>query len=386
MQTDYILPKKASLKKIKINEITFPAPDLKLSDNSKSLTISKWFMDWIDSALAEGKISANDLLPAKNEFAYFLGVSSGTIQNSLRYIEDLGYVESKQRIGTLIKDRNQQGANMRKLTSKREIAIAEIKKFIFNNKLKEGQMLPSSRTLSALIGCSANTTRLALEYLCSVGILRHNIKKSKENGWEVLSLDFRENGVSEHISQETLVDKVGNDLKIYIDNNLKVGDKLPPHSELSKLLKVSIKTIHDSLKKLIEDGVLLARRGRYGTTVIKLPKEVYNNAEKPETSIFAPAKDTAFYYYEKTQNAIKSMIAEHYEIGSKLPSIMELSKAMDLSPNTIRKAFHNLAKEGYLVFSRGRYGGTFVVDIPQRGEETFKWLAVNPQYAKMYEN
>ena len=80
------------------------------------------------------------------------------------------------------------------------------------------------------------------------------------------------------------------------------------------------------------------------------------------------------------------MIAEHYEVGSKLPSIMELSKAMDLSPNTIRKAFHNLAKEGYLVFSRGRYGGTFVVDIPQSGEETFKWLAVNPQYARMYEN
>ena len=43
-----------------------------------------------------------------------------------------------------------------------------------------------------------------------------------------------------------------------------------------------------------------------------------------------------------------------------------------------------LAKEGYLAFSRGRYGGTFVVDIPETGEETFKWLAVNPQYAEVY--
>ena len=69
---------------------------------------------------------------------------------------------------------------------------------------------------------------------------------------------------------------------------------------------------------------------------------------------FAPAKETAFYYYEKTQNNIKKMITENYQIGDKLPSIKELSESMDLSPNTIRKALHNLSKEGYLQFSRGR--------------------------------
>ena len=185
------------------------------------------------------------------------------------------------------------------------------------------------------------------------------------------------------MEQKTLVNKIEYDLKNYINENLQIGDRLPAHSELSELFKVSIKTIHDALKVLIDDGILLARRGRYGTTVTRLPKDEasYNKLEK---SIFAPAKDTAFYYYEKTQNAIKDMIAKNYEIGAKLPSIIELSKEMDLSPNTIRKAFQNLAKEGYLVFSRGRYGGTFVVDIPETGEETFKWLAVNPQYAKVY--
>ena len=101
---------------------------------------------------------------------------------------------------------------------------------------------------------------------------------------------------------------------------------------------------------LIDEGILLPRRGRYGTTVIKLPNDK-NILIKKETSIFAPAQETAFYYYEKTQNHIKRMISENYEIGSKLPSIMELSKEMDLSPNTIRKAFQNLAKEGYLAFS-----------------------------------
>ena len=79
------------------------------------------------------------------------------------------------------------------------------------------------------------------------------------------------------------------------------------------------------------------------------------------------------------------MIAQNYEIGDKLPSIQEMSKKMDLSPNTIRKAFHNLARDGYLVFSRGRYGGTFVIDIPEIESETFKWLAVNPAYAKEYQ-
>ena len=101
--------------------------------------------------------------------------------------------------------------------------------------------------------------------------------------------------------------------------------------------------------------------------------------------MFASAQETAFYHYEKTQNHLKKMIAQDYEIGDKLPSILELSKSLDLSPNTIRKAFHNLAKEGYLVFSRGRYGGTFVIDIPEIESQTFKWLAVNPAFAKEYQ-
>lgn len=157
---------------------------------------------------------------------------------------------------------------------------------------------------------------------------------------------------------------------------------MPAHADLSLELSVSIKTIHDALKTLIDEGILLARRGRYGTTVTRIPndKSVY---EKKETSIFAQAQDTAFYYYEKTQNHIKKMIAQNYEIGAKLPSIIELSKELDLSPNTIRKAFHNLAKEGYLAFSRGRYGGTFVIDIPEMEEQAFKWLAVNPKYAEV---
>lgn len=374
--------KKNDLIRIEISQIKKDLPDLKNISESKSIVIGKWLREWIKEDLASGRIQLNNLLPSKAEFAYMFGVSIGTIQNALRYLEDTGYVESKQCIGTLIKNSGTRPV-MRKLTSKREQAIEEIKKYLKNNNLKIGNSLPSSRIIADGIGFSVNTTRLALEYLCSAGILTHKFKNSKETGWIFSNDNFTINEKSPN--SETLVKKVQNELKEYISRNLQIGDRIPAHAQLSKELKVSIKTIHDALKLLIDEGILLARRGRYGTTVIKMPNEMAVE-QRYETSIFAPAKDTAFYYYEKTQHNIKKMIAENYSVGMKLPSIKALSKQMDLSPNTIRKAFHNLAKEGYLVFSRGRYGGTFVIDIPETEEHAFKWLAVNPKYAETYKN
>ena len=381
MQKKYILPQKSKLLQIKTSDISFQLPDLKAIKESKAISIAKWMMQWIDNDLKSEKIQVNNLLPSKSDLAYMLGVSIGTIQNALRYIEDMGYVESKQCIGTLIKNPNNTQTSMRKLTSKREIAINAIKQFIKQENFQKGQVLPSSRQLSTKIGCSANTTRLALEYLCTIGILEHNFKNAeKDTGWHVQSTDFT---VENKTQQETLVKQIETDLKNYITEKLSVGDRIPSHDKLSKELKASIKTIHDGLKILIDEGILLARRGRYGTTVIKMPYD--KSVELPkETSIFAPAQETAFYYYERTQNHIKKMIAQDYAVGSKLPSIIELSKQLDLSPNTIRKAFANLAKEGYLAFARGRYGGTFVIDIPEMETQSFKWLAVNPQYTKAY--
>ncbi len=375
----YIQPKKSELRQLGINDISQELPNLKDIKESKAIVIGKWIMSWID----KNNISPNTLMPSKPELAYLLGVSIGTIQNALRYIEDMGYVESKQCIGTIIKDRNAKGNNIRKLTSKREIAINAIKKYIIEKDFKINDSLPSSRSIAEEIGCSNNTTRLALEFLSTQNILEHKFKNSNEIGWIVKTLEFK---LDENIDKNlSLVKKVEDDLKKYITENLQIGSKMPPHETLSKDLSVSIKTIHDALKLLIDEGILLARRGRYGTTVVKMPNNKNIQIQK-ETSIFAPAPDTAFYYYEITQNHIKKMIAENHEIGAKLPSILDLSKQLDLSPNTVRKAFHNLAKEGYLAFSRGRYGGTFVIDIPETEEQAFKWLAVNPKYAEVYKN
>lgn len=380
----FLLLDKSELKKLTIKDISIALPDLKNIFESKAIVISNWLIDWIEADFRAGKIKETYLLPQKAELAYHLGVSIGTMQNAFRYIEDKGYVESKQCIGTMVRDWKKPSLNVRKLTSKRDVCVDLIKKYIIENKIKTGQKIPSSRVLANLIGSSPNTTRLALENLCSLGILERKFRASNEASWFLKSNDFSLPKTDLDISNNiTLVEKVEKNLEDYITKKLNVGDRLPAHDSLSAELKVSIKTIHDALKMLVKKGILLARRGRYGTTVIRMPGEEILSAKK-ETSIFASAQETAFYNYEKTQNHIKSLIAKNYEIGSKLPSIMELSKELDLSPNTIRKALKNLAYEGYIRFARGRWGGTFVIDIPDTSSQSFKWLAVNPKYVEVY--
>jgi DNA-binding GntR family transcriptional regulator len=381
---DFVLLDKSTLKELTLKDISIPLPDLKNIFDSKATVIANWLIDWIETDFKSNQIKVNDLLPKKAEFAYHLGVSIGTMQNAFRIIEDKGYVESKQCLGTMVRDWQNASTSLRKLTSKRDVSINSLKKYIIDNKIKIGQSLPSSRQLAIIIGASTNTTRLAMENLCSVGIVEHKFKSSNDSNWILKSNDFSvSKSKSGEAANETLVEQIEKDIENYITKNLKVGDKMPAHENLSKELKVSVKTIHDALKALIKNGVLLALRGRYGTTVIKMPNESDFSPRK-ETSIFASAQETAFYNYEKTQNHIKTLIAQKYEIGSKLPSIIQLSKELDLSPNTIRKAFNNLSDEGYLRFERGRYGGTFVIDIPETSSHAFKWLAVSPKYVQVY--
>ena len=134
--------------------------------------------------------------------------------------------------------------------------------------------------------------------------------------------------------------------------------------------------MHNAIQALVKEKMLLTRRGSYGTTVISNSQ---NPAVEPrrEMSIFAPAQETAFYHYEKIQNKIKNIIINNYDIGSKLPSINELSEVLDVNKNTIRKALNNLAKQGILRFARGRYGGTYVISMPESNEQAYRWLAIN---------
>ena len=367
----YVNYKKNELSQISIEVFKTSLPNLK--NVNKTETIADWLMERIDKGLKNSTFEIGYLLPKKAELAYALGVSLGTIQNVLRILEDKNYICSKQCIGSIIKNRNDVESELRKSVSKKDIAEEKIKNYIKENSLKLGDKLPVSRELAKRTDMTLNTVRSAVTSLITSGILEYNEKRDLI----VKSCDFSMNTKTD---EETLVLQVKNDLKKYISENFEIGDKLTSHKELAKIFKVSIKTIHNAVQLLVRENMLLPRRGAYGTTVINTSK---NSAFEPkrEMSIFAPAQQTAFYHYQKIQNKIKNIIIENFDIGSKLPSIKEFSLNLDVSPNIIRKALSNLSKEGIVKFTRGRYGGTYVISLPETSEQIFKWIAVNPQYS-----
>ena len=141
-QNGYTKLEKSELKRIEINELPKEIPNFKNTFESKDSIIKKWLSDWIVSAFKSGKIKENSLLPKKADLAYYLGVSVGTIQNAIRSVEDKGLLESKQRIGTVVRNFEASNPIVRKSTSKREKVIAQIKKLILDNKYQINQSLP----------------------------------------------------------------------------------------------------------------------------------------------------------------------------------------------------------------------------------------------------
>ena len=353
-------------KTISIKDIDLPCPDLKNKD--KASTIAEWFINWIETALNNKKINQNDLIPPKSDLAYLLGVSLGTVQNAIRTVEDRGFLTSKQKIGTFI---NTGSSNNRKLTSKRDAAIDLIKKYLKDNSFKTGDVIPSSRKLSQITSIPLNTLRSALQGLCTEQI----IEKCGKHEFILKNEEFE----TANTGFETLVEKVKKDIENYITQTCKISDKLPPNKELAEMFNAGIKTINDAVNILVNNGVLVTMRGRYGTIIAKMPSES-TFAPPRETSIFAPAADAAYYYYEKTVQRIKKMITENYYPGSKLPSIIALAKQLDLSPNTVRRAIKELTKEGILASTPGRWGGTFVISAPPEQESSYQWLAVSSDF------
>lgn len=323
------------------------------SGENKVNKISTWLISWIKKSLADGTIKAYDLLPSKGDLAFHTGVSKGTIQSVFRLVEDYGLLESKQKIGTYIKGKGEKFSTG-KLTSKREFAVEEIKKYLQANGYQKGDGLISIRKLSAYTGISSATIRIAIGSLISEGIIR------KENNIFIIN---RMNFSLEDVQVQTLVEKIAESIKLHIVKNYRTGEKLPSNMELARKFNVSIKTVHDAVKLLSKEGILYTRRGQYGTVVV-------NNIDK-----------SIQYYYEKVEFKLRNYIMENCDIGSRLPSISDLAVQYQVSAKTVKKALDNLADEGYITFVRGRYGGTFVTDIPQ-GNEGYKWLAISREYAQ----
>ena len=288
----------------------------------------------------------------------------------------------------MIRNINESVTQLRKQTSKRDQAILSLKKLIIDNKYTVNEALPSSRELSKMIGSASNTTRLALEHLASIDVIESKGCRGNKANWMLKSkpvIDENEiNMENSSLSSDTLVNQVERDLKNHISVNFSLNDKLPPHFELSETLKVSIKTVHDAIRRLIEQGILRSKRGRYGTFIVRMPSDALSGVRQ-ENSIFASAAEASFYNYEKVERHLKQLIKEKYSEGSKLPAMGNLAKELDVSSNTIRKALQRLSEQGIVSFSRGRYGGTFIIGLPKEEEtSTFTWLSVNPEHIAAY--
>ncbi len=373
-------------KKIEVSNIPKKIPDFKNSFESKDNIVKKWIINWIESILRTNDEKENLLLPSKQIIAKHLSVSIGTVQSAIRYIEDLGYVESKQKIGTIIKTSKE--AVFKKLTSKRDLTVDFIRQYILEHNLKKDEMLPDLDFVVKNLSVSTNTLRLALAFMVENKELKQ-IKNNTSVHYRILNVYKPEQFDTKQ--SITLVDKLALELKDYIKSNFKTGDKLPSNNELARKFNASIKTINDVCHVLEKQNIICAKRGKYGTIVTYNENtDVEKGVSKFEDKIFASSQNAQFYYYEKIEKNILKMIQNQYSLGDKLPSISELSQHYEVSTNTIRKALNSLNKKGIVQFLRGRYGGTFVSSIlddtyyeynsSQKDQEAYKWLSLNPQY------
>ncbi len=349
------MAKKDYSRQITVAEMAPHVHVFKIGENKVNKIVS-WLSAWITSSLESQKIKPYDFLPSKGSLAFHIGVSKGTMQNVFRTLEDFGLVESKQKIGTYIKDTKSQKTE-EKLTSKRDVISEKLKKYIYDSHFLIGENIGSTRELAQILHTSNTTLRLSINRLVSEGIL-----SKKNNKFIVVKTELKYN----NIEAKTLTEKICLKLKKYIKTELKEKKKLPSNIELAKIYNVSIKTIHDAIKQLSKEGIVITRRGRYGSSVAE------SITNEP-------------YFYEKVENKIKEYIIKNCEIGSKLPSIREFAQIYNVSTKTIKKALDNLSDDGYLRFNRGRYGGTFVIELPSVGEN-YTWLAISQEYISNNDN
>ena len=254
--------------RIEIDELPKDVPDYKNSKVSKEILTEQWLTNWVNELIKTKKYKQNVLLPIKSKLAYYLGVSIGTVQNAIRYMEDKGIVESKQRIGTYIKFGDEKFQS-KKLTGKRDLAIKQLKYFIIDNELQIGEKFPSIRMMAKILSLSTNTVRLSVENLVSKGILKINNTKN-ECFYTVEKIPTMKN--DKKLEIKTLSSKVEEEILNYIKSEYTVGEKFLTHHQLAEKFNVSVKTSHDAVKSLIKKGYLVSRRGQYGTIVINYRK------------------------------------------------------------------------------------------------------------------
>lgn len=92
-------------------------------------------------------------------------------------------------------------------------------------------------------------------------------------------------------------------------------------------------------------------------------------------------RDSREPMYHQVEIELKALIAsDHLASGSTLPSIRVLSKDLEISVITTRRAYQNLENSGFIKTIQGK--GTFVSDISQKIKNETKAVAVHDAFQK----
>ncbi len=366
------------MKKISIKQTFEIEADYSL--NTKEEVVLNWLLEMRNFLLVNKIATFGDIIPTKQEISSLLNISTGTVQNAIKYAEDLGFFISRQCVGTIIADPNAKTSEL-KMYSKKDKAILEIKRLLASEKYEQGEIIPNIVQIASYIKTSQNTTRLALRKLLEDGILR----KEEVNNKEVLILNSevklseKEKAQSPEIKNRNLVKILKENIKKFLFQNYKKGEKIPTNSEFAKMFNVSIKTVNSATKELNKEKVILSRRGKYGS--LFLAENVKNRTT--EKSMFmskpkgkADIEKNYNYRWELVFENIKKYILKNCEAGDKIPSIKDFAQKLNTSTTTIRRAIYEFSRQGILYAQKGKYGGLFIVEMPEK-EDSYRWLAIN---------
>ncbi len=379
------------MNKIELHKLTYKKPDFLSSNSTKEETLLSWLISWVDYSIKKEEFNYGDFLPTKEIFSSYLGTSLGTLQNALRKAQDMGYFESKQSVGTFVKNPKDKDFKFIKMFSKKQSAKEQIIKHMLANNFQLGENLSSVKRIASIITTSENTVRLALDELTREGYLKVVVHSKNKHIWvyqKPFKIKQKDIQKTEFVSSKNLAHKMVLDLKKYIADNFEIGQNIPSNKDLACLFNVSVRTINQATKILNKEKIILSRLGRYGTIFLNHPD--FNVKDKNvDKKVFSENKKLAYrnedfsYAWENVVELLKKHIINQDENVEKLPPVTELSRLYNVSTNTIRRAINVLSQEGYVFVQRGKYGGVFILERPEvEQSETYKWLAINPKVIK----
>ena len=368
------------MKHLTLDDIKIPKPDFNTSNLPKGQIVTNWLIDWIKHSLEIGVADYGDFIPTKEVLASYLNVSCATIQNSIRQVKNLGYFCSKQSIGTYITDFYSKDIKSQDELCHGSIAECKIKKIVLDSKFKLNEPILSINDFAKRTAISQNTIRFALVNLSRMGYLEKKHLKGNKYTWiykKEFSLTQEEllNGIQDE--DFTLTHQLVKKIQAYIEKTYKQGDKILPNLAFSRMFDVSIKTVNDAMKILNAKKIILSRRGRYGTVYLGKTQNEKKDFVSSERKKFNSVQNYT-YSWQKALGHLKKYIIENYETGDKIAPIRELASILNVSPNTIRRALKSLFLSGHLISQRGKSGGIFITDMPERDEDKYRWLALNP--------